>query len=264
MKKLMLAIIITSIIEGCSSTRNATTIETIKVANYDYTPKVRSKANNITVALVAPQFAKEMKESSMGALQNFAKSMGADYEELLTTMGYNIRGPFISRGNMVYSDKEKCKIFIEPEIYLSFDISNVRAVTNSNFLSSVLRKNAVSTYGFQGTIVMSGKINLQFCESFTNEKVHVRSIALPQVPINISSSYKDYITTDVSAAYTFGHNSGNGRVEDPGLLNPLIKALEGYYEICFNTSEGSLVYEEIMTYIKDAEIVRKGANYNKF
>lgn len=73
--------------------------------------------------------------------------------------------------------------------------------------------------------ILSGKVNLVAAEPLTKEKLWAKSIPLKQKQVFIAPFYK---SPDKTFNVGFSH--------DPGVINPMIDALQDYYKQVFNTS----------------------------
>ena len=101
------------------------TKEPVKTPNYDYSPPEAQTKANLTLALVKPRFAKDMKDFNCKLFMDFSDHMSSDFEELITKRGFSLRGPFQQADDMVYGDKQSCYLYLQPEIEFSMDGSNI-------------------------------------------------------------------------------------------------------------------------------------------
>lgn len=233
------------IASSTSQHSQATSDVPLKVPNYTYTAAEAKEKNGITLALVKPVYARSMQYFNCKMFQNFSDKMGNDYEAMMTARGYSLRGPFISADDMVYDDKENCLIYLQPEISIDMDFSN--ALCHSHRHYDYFTKQTSYTYTFDGTIVLSGNINMIFAEPFSKEKIKTLSISLPQKTVNFTGS-RFYDTDNLYVAIQWG--------QDPGIMNPLVEALEDYYQSCFKTAYNHLDPQEVKMYMADAQKAR--------
>ena len=220
----------------------------VKTASYDYVPAEAQTKANIALALVKPRFARSMTQFDCKLFQDFSDHAAGDFEELITKRGFTLRGPFQGVDDMVFSDKQACFLYLQPEIEISMDFSNVtwHRQTSTNYVYGGRFENTY-TYWFDGSVTLSGRINLIFAEPFTKEKIQTLAISIPQKIVTIKSTTA-YPEDDVFSAVR--------RHEDPGLINPMITALEECYQSAFATAYNHLDPKEIERYINDAKAAR--------
>ena len=220
----------------------------VKTPNYDYVPAEAQTKANLTLALIKPHFTKSMQFYDCKLFQDFSDRAGINFEEIITKRGFSLRGPFSGADDMVYSDKEACFLYLQPEIEISMDISNMLQHSQS---SSHYNPNGgwynTYNYWFDGTLTLSGRISLIFAEPFTKEKIQTLSISIPQKVVTLKSTTA-YPEPDFYRAIQ--------RNEDPGLINPMITALEDCYQSAFATAYNHLDPQEIQRYVTDAKAAR--------
>jgi len=217
----------------------------LKVGNFDYTPPMvaGAKSTKIAFALISPSYAPNFQYTDVAPFSDFKKRMEADFEELIIARGYSIRGPFVSRDSMVYSDKEQSDLTLAIEL----DV-NINQTTPSPWL--IVHRSRQPQFAYQGTIVLSGKVNLTIAEATTGEKLWAKSISLPQQSVTVASE-RSYANINVVP------------VSDPGIHNPLTVAMEQYYTTIMRTAWGHLEPIEIDNLKSQAKEIKKKAVYVK-
>ncbi len=228
--------------------------EDIKKPNYDYVPVETNIKTGIAIALVNPIFARDMKYSNNRLFADFSKHMATDYEEMLTKRGYTLRGPFQSVDDMVYNDKVACPLFLQPEIEINFDCSQIFVKPyNQTYFNGIDKPSTQETfYLFSGTLMIDGHINMVFSEPFTKEKIKVLSISIPQKSVLIHDVHA-YKTNDFIATISIS--------EEGELMNPIYAALEDIYQSSFKTAYNHLDPHEINDYAGDSKRIREKSNF---
>ena len=245
----LLALCTFCVLFSASKTSKMATTATvpIKTPNYDYMPPESTTKTGVTLALVKPIFARSMKYSECRVFKDFSDHMASDFEEMITKRGYTLRGPFQGADDMVFDDKKTCPLYLQPEILIDMDFSNVYSHTQSNTEFDGTRFVAVNSYWYDGTITLTSRINMLFVEPFSNEKIKTLSISLPQKSILVKSNSR--MREDNFYSVFLDHS-------DAGIINPVIIALEEYYQSCFTTAYKHLDPQEIAIYVKDAQAAR--------
>src|SRR3990172_3807104 len=90
---------------SCGGLNVATT--SLEVPDFDFSPSspVAPGSAGIKIALIDPVYSGNFTYSSLSPFKEFRKSMGNDFEEILTARGYILKGPFEAYDLMTYSDK---------------------------------------------------------------------------------------------------------------------------------------------------------------
>jgi len=173
---LIFYIFLLALVIGCSSSKNVKVEVSKIITKFDYAPKEISKvgASNITIALVSPNYSNNNFRGEL--FDNFRQSMANDFEELLTSKGYNIRGPFNSKDDMLFNDKENSDFILIPEIDLNFTGINrtyERKVKAASFGQLLVNSNTPSTvsYMYKGEGTLISSLKLVFQSTRYNEKL---------------------------------------------------------------------------------------------
>lgn len=154
----------------------------LKTPVYTWSPPTEErKPIKFTIAILNPSYVENYAGHPLmmyEPFKSFSGSLAADIEEALTARGYSIRGPFKSRDEMVYNDKEVSDLALIIEIAPmfrmvsgKFDIPLYAVVKCSDGSYPTNLVNAV--------ISISGKINLTAMEPLSGEKLWVKSVEIP-------------------------------------------------------------------------------------
>ena len=227
---------------------------TIKVPMYDYAPPQNEKPKSAQVVflLVDPSYQDKFKFSSYKLFSDFSKAMSADYNEALTAKGYTVRGPFEYYDQVVYSDKKESDLLLSVEIDFDLNDQNIKWVAHQYYVSGKGKYAQFGTnYSIDGFFVLSGKVNMVVSEPITREKLWAKSIPLKQKEIPVSSSYYYEQLKNYNSAFT----------KDPTVINPIIKALEEYYQHVFTTSWNHLDPNELTPLKKEVVEIREKKKY---
>jgi hypothetical protein len=225
----------------------------IKAPNYDYEPpsKAAAKSAQVVFLLVDPAYQEKFQYSSYKIFSDFSKAMSADYNESLTAKGYSVRGPFEYYDQVVYNDKKESDLLLQVEIDFDINPANITWTSFPKYVSGNGRSAVyVTNYNYAGYFILSGKVNLVASEPLTKEKLWAKSIPLKQKEVHIAPAYA-----------TEQKNFAVGFSRDPGVINPMIEALEDYYKQVFNTSWNHLDPNELSPLKKEVLEIREKKKY---
>lgn len=196
-------------------------MESLNSPNFSYSPTAtpdRGSAD-ITMALISPIYS---NISATGEpFKSFKKSLESEILEALTAKGYAVRGPFASRDEMIFSDKESSHlaliIDIQPELAKA-----------SGAWKSVRMKSGNTAYMFhKGTVNVYGKVNLTAMEPISGEKMWAKSVSIPQQTTRVFTSSKVFTgsanTADLKVLSILAEAG------DANVANPLSEALEASF-----------------------------------
>lgn len=219
---------------------------TVKVANFTYTPDSTSKAksHNIAFALINPSYASAFRFSGYHPFNDFAKAMSQDVEQIIVARGYSIYGPFSTTDEMVYGDKKNCDLLLYIDIEPDFNIQNVKCNSNYHYIYG---GNSYYSYSYSGTIIMNGKINMTVKSMWGEQKLWVKSIPMEQREISIAS-VKSYSENNFQLPFASS---------DPGVVNPVVDAMEQYYTSIMMMIYAHLDPEEMADVKKQADEIKK-------
>jgi hypothetical protein len=247
MKKIiLLSIVVLALIYSCGTTQSSFTRLAPK---FDYvTPNPNggiAKSNQIALALVRPVFGVntgDLPASAYGRapFTNFIKSMGNDFEEMLTARGYTIKGPFNAFDEMVYNEKKNTDLALHPEVDIVFTGLPIRKNFNAMIGKDV--------YWVEGEIKISGKINLVFYEPQTKTKVWVKSVPFEETTFQVKGTKKYFQPAFIQ--------------EEDGIWNPLVEHLEEVYQKSMKVCYNHLDPEELDLKKKEALEIKSKANFS--
>ncbi len=180
---------------GCSSSKK-TAVEVTKImTKFDYAPKELSKvgSSNITIALVSPNYSNDNFRGDL--FDNLRKSMANDFEELLTSKGYKIRGPFNSKDDMLFNDKENSDFILVPEIDINFTGINrsfVKKTQAPSFGQRMLNPQTPATvsYMFKGEGTLTSSLKLVFQSTRFGEKLWAPAPTVDPTPFKYVGDLK--------------------------------------------------------------------------
>ena len=192
MKKHLLSIVtllVFSMLFAASQTAKQASSKVVReAAKFDFAPPSREKANStgITIALIRPHFVKDNPEYLVPPFNEMASSMSNDFEELLSAKGFNIRGPFGSRDEMVYNDKKNSNIAFEINIDLIPQVRRKNS-TVTNY-AALVDKTAHDYSKMSGEITLAGNLVMTVTAPQYGEKIWKKNIALQSTTFNYQGS----------------------------------------------------------------------------
>jgi len=226
MKKLLTPFILTLLLYGCVTTQTPQSQR--YNPNFDYTSRERKQPNSakLSIALLKPFFVSEDHKTAPAPYSDFLSRMEDDFEEMLIAKGVSLKGPFLSRDDMVYSDKTKSDFALE----ISIDLVEDGSLKMKNYSISQY----YDSYGVSGSYQLRGNLVMQIVDQFDGEKYWKKSIALPSQTVTCKNE-KNFKSKPTYADL----------LKDNGIYNPIAKALESYYRTALETAEKHLEIEEM-------------------
>ncbi|MEL6847222.1 MAG: HpaA family protein [Bacteroidota bacterium] len=190
------------------------------VFNYSPPEAPGTGSANFTMALVSPSY-KNLDEVGE-PFNSFQKSLEAEIMEVMTAKGYSVRGPFESRDEMLYSDKENSQlaliIEVEPEIQKA----------TGSWTKVKMADNRMGYRFSRGTLNIYGKINLTALEPISGEKMWAKSVNIPKQTTEEFTSSRVFVGS--SLASDLQAIAALAAANDANVANPITKALEKSFE----------------------------------
>ncbi len=233
----------------CSCAMNKITTP-LEVPDYDFSPPstVEPGSAGIKIALFEPIYQGNFAYSEKSPFKQFRSSMGKDFEEILTARGYIVKGPYDGYDLMTYSDKTECELglFADIEMYISETSGGWRYSPPGAYgMGDVSR--------YQGTLTLSGKITLYVSETFTKQKLLVKSLPIPQTEIVVKAEGK----------YQGFQQPNTIPLNNPGVHNPIANALKEFYQSTMKRVWDLLPKEDLIRIKNQVPQIRKEAGFIK-
>jgi hypothetical protein len=224
---------------------------TIKQGYFDYSPPSSpnyNDTNKITLLLINPRLNPTNTKPMFleDPVKTFVKNMGSDYLEMLIAKGLPFKGPFNSYDEVVFSDKEQADLCFEPELELDFT-GNPLKHKNAVYSGDGSIKYADACYWLDGTVALTGKMNLFLYEPFTHVKLWIKSIPIQSEEFILKSSYK--------------YRTENIPLSDPGVNEIVQNQLNAIYKKVFEASWNQLNYSELKMRNEEAKRIRTKAGF---
>lgn len=242
------------IFNGCSPKKAPVYIQANRnPVKFDYSTNniAETGSSLVTIALLNPEYGNSDFEGNL--FDTYRKSMGNDFEELLTSKGFKIRGPFSQIGEMLYNDKVNSDMIVKVIIDLNF--SNLERIWKRNekapsFAELMVDSKAQSTvwYTYLARGSFTTTLNITASSTNFNEKLWKKNITLPEVPMNYIGSIK-WRDRDVSFLGEL--------TKDNEVFNIFSKALMEQYNSIFELLEKQINVEEFQGIKKEAHKVDK-------
>lgn len=211
---------------------------------FNYEPTPQENPIEATLALISPVYAardvncEPQNEAINLVLDDYAKNLGLDVEETLLAKSYTLIGPFANIDEMVFGDKEKAALALQPTITLTVNCNSdassaeffdfqfgqftgeTQEYQGNNY--SVYQNYSVEKYS--GTATVSASIILPMVEPLSQEKIWQKSIDLPST----TAPYTYFLYTGVNKLET-RQRSDTGESLDP-VVSEFSSAPEAYDE----------------------------------
>jgi hypothetical protein len=248
---LLALLVFTVLFWASASTKKVSTIIPKIPPKFDFSPKTRASiaSAGLTVAMIHPNFIGKNAEYLISPFNDMSKSMGNDFEELLSAKGFTMRGPFRSRDEMVYSDKMSSDIAVEIGIDLDLIDQQSIAKTHSSY-GSIMQSNIDYSYTVRGNITLSGNLVITVSSPKRSEKIWKKNISL-------DPSLFDY---DGNVVWNSRNPSIADQLKEDGrFYNTMARELEKFY-----TQAMELAWQQIdVTEMKSVAVEAKKADNRK-
>ncbi len=219
----------------------------LKVPTYDYTVEnfASPGSTDIKIAFIEPEFDGNFLYSESSPFTQFRKSMSLDMEEILTSKGFIVKGPYEVYDMMTFSDKKECELGLEVKIDLNI------AQTSGGWGKTVAGPRSDGSAEFAGTLNLSGKITISIIETLTRQKLIVKSVPVPQ---------KDIV---VKTEDTYPVNQTKIPISDPGIHNEIANSLLDFYSTTMQRAYELLTEDELSFVKKQVPEIRANAGFIK-
>ncbi len=222
------------------------------IPDFNYSPPspVAPGSAGIKVALLEPVYLGSLTYTNQSPFKQFRGSMGNDFQQILTAHGYILKGPYDSYDLMTYSDKNECQLGLKIEI----DLNAVQTSGGWTYIPLTsygygITSGNYSTY--EGILNLSGKITIAVFETFTQQKLLVKSVSVPQEDIN------------VKAEAQFAYGSTGIPIGDPGVHNPIAISLAKFYKSVMKLGWDMLSEDELKHVQNQVPAIRENAGFIK-
>lgn len=253
--KFSLALCLVALCMACGSTKQATTTQTKQLPHFDYSVKSVEKpaSAGITIALIDPTFPERQRNlmsptsgTLMSPFGDMAKAMRNDFEELLTSKGFTILGPYRSIGDMVYNQMQQTDLILTIEIDLTQtgqqQYKQKRKVDWGAALNGATDA-GIYSYTYTGSGSFGGYLNLTIL-SRRQVKLWKKNILLQNVPYQYTGSIV-WKSPNV--------NMWDNIREDAAVYNAIITPLERMYTETLRLVESQIEVEELKGLMTEAK-----------
>jgi|ERR1035437_2844477 neuraminyllactose-binding hemagglutinin len=230
--------------------------------DFDFSPPSTAEpgSTGIKIALFEPMYQGNFAYSDKSPFKQFRSSMGKDFEEILSARGFIIKGPYDEYDLMTYSDKNECELGLFVDI-----VFNINETSGGwKFMPTSNGCGGTTTYGagagagagfshYEGTLNISGKITLYISETFTRQKLMVKSLTIPQTDLTVKGE-KRYV--DKQGGNTIP-------LDDPGVHNPIANSLSEFYKSTMQRAWDLLVKDDLIRLKDQVPEIRKNAGFIK-
>jgi hypothetical protein len=224
---LVLCMVLTLFLAACGLPKNtqstSTGVQRIP-AKFDYSPPSRAQVGStgLILALIKPRFVDKgaiAPQYLAPPFNDMAVSMGNDFEELLSAKGFTMRGPFGSRDEMVYNDKQNSSFALEINIDLNGSQYNQKYKYYPGIGSLVL-----PTYRMTGDVILGGDLIITASSPQYGEKIWKKNIRLETISFKYEGSIKWNNMPSIADELR----------KDNVVYNAFARELEKYYQQAMN------------------------------
>ena len=228
--------------------------KTVKIIpSYDFSPPapVAPGSAKINIALFEPHYPSNFAYSDKSPFDKFRISMGKDLEEILTARGFIIKGPYDEYDLMTFSDKQECDLGLVADINIDINETSGGWDYHPPVTTQYGTHNAYNTYG--ATLSLNGKITLYIIETFTKQKLIVKSLNIPESTITAKSK----------VLFSPNQNAKGIPVGDPDVHNPIAEGLKSFYQSTMKRAWDLLTKEELERLKAQVTQIRKDGGFIK-
>jgi hypothetical protein len=212
---------------------------------YTFEPPQRDSvaSANVTIALLKPVFlVADFNGKNEEPYNTFSNKMVNDIEALLTAKGYKVRGPFTTRDEMVFNDKQNSDFTLEITI-------DYNAEVQRNWKSSVNILSGLTTHKVKtGTVNITTAVVITAKANYTGEKLWKKNLDLGLRTFEYQGSVK-WEGQDLSFKREL--------TEDNSFWNPYTKQLEIVYADALSTLWKQFDVGEMRSIAKEAKKERE-------
>ena len=242
------------IVAGCETTAPAPTVPRV-APEFDYTPpELANDKVDITLAVVGSSVG-----TSVPVFKDFATNMAQDFMEVLTSLGFRVRGPYDSYDQMTFPDKQGSELLLSAEYDFSHDISGLKAIEVAS-LSSLLEtlggstsSKASATYTYSGPVTVTSRITLVLYESLSHERMWTKSLSLSPIEVNLqgTAAFPGYSPPSLADLLT----------EEDKFFTDLGKELGAQYQEAMRSTYVHLDPKEVAMVSRQADTLRERKRY---
>jgi len=220
-------------------------------AKFDFSPPSRALAASagITIALVKPLYVGKNPEYYVPPFNEMASSMANDFEELLTAKGFTVRGPFGSRDEMVFNDKQNSNFILEIGIELKPEYNRKDSPTKIFVIGG--QPSVTYDHKMSGEITLSGNLILNVKSSQYGELIWKKNIALEAASFTYNGSMTWRGNTPTMAEEL---------KQDNLVYNTLSVELEKFYQKSFKLAWQQIDPQEMISVADQAKKADKKGN----
>lgn len=242
----LLVVAVSALAAACAT--NPPRTSSVYKPSFEFVPPTEAAPaeTGITIALLAPKYAKPVDVAWEAIAEEFARNLGLDLEEMLTARGFTVLGPFRTYDEMVYADKKNSQLLLTTRLDVTGEVSDVKIAKDFKFK---LLGPSGDVYKVEtATVTFGGRVTLKVAEPFTQETLWAPSIELDKR----SRSFEGELEYDVRPT-TVGH--------EPQFNSAVNRTLEEIYAIMMKECWDRLVPEELSVLKNQSMEIREKAGY---
>jgi hypothetical protein len=144
----------------------------IFVPSFKFTPTAQPAAPgsaNVSFALLKPTYSSADPWTTVFPYSDFATNMSGDFQEVLSSRGFTVRGPFGTYDEMAFPDKKGSDLALQPTLELKLNTLDQGTAEKVNLLSA---NSLVTKY----QVSFKGRVNLAIIEPLSKERMWFKTI----------------------------------------------------------------------------------------
>ena len=233
---------------GCATANTAAPTPVYR-PSFDFEPPLDGEPGlapeevDVSIAIVEPEFVNPVDPELQTTAYEFSRALQGDLEEMLTSRGFTVLGPFRTYDEMVYQDKSQSELLLTPRIDVTGEVVDWQVSQETVF--------GVIDGGYKidyATISLGGRVTLEFAEPFTREKLWVPSVEIARSQETFEGELR-YQTPPEDA------------VQENNYKSALHRLLEGVYAVIMKECWDRIVPRELQTYSAQSADIREKAGY---
>ncbi|MFZ4726763.1 MAG: hypothetical protein ACOYMD_15120 [Paludibacter sp.] len=182
---------------------------------YTIPTNIKPDSSGIKIALISPTIYAGAINSER-YIDDFKNCMNNDLKSIIAAKGYQLAGEFDTFEYMTYEDKKNCELALQTEI--NMDLRNISGKWEQNVPSAYLQFAGSATY--YGKLDIVGKVNFFISESYTKQRLLIKSYSINMTDLNFKST----------GQYPYGTN-GPRPVNDMAIIKVVQSLTPTYNEV---------------------------------
>jgi hypothetical protein len=236
--------------------------------HYEPPEKSREGSAGVTVAFVKAG----IDEKDPEHWKMLKQGLNTDLEAMLLARGLNLRGPYQSRDELTYGEKEAIELLLYPQVQLNFEIRDVTTLAGRSAdlpFSERLRyidwyldalsgktKQVLSPVKASGKLQLDGRLELRLIEPMSGEKLWVKALPLSAESLAVTSESTWLVAKDAPTS-----ELGKRLLLEPAARASFCELLNKQYQVVARDMWRHLDPRELKSLTPQAKVLKSRVVY---